>query len=70
MKLFSSIFRVTTGAQNDLEKVTKMAYSQIKYFGFNEKVGLVSFEEQGGRRPYRYDFAWNSNNNNIQSQVF
>ena len=25
--------RVTTGAQNDLEKVTKMAYSQIKYFG-------------------------------------
>ena len=44
--------RVTTGAQNDLEKVTKMAYSQIQYFGFNEKVGLVSFEDTGGRRPY------------------
>ena len=44
--------RVTTGAQNDLEKVTKMAYSQIKYFGFNDKIGLVSFEESGGTRPY------------------
>merc|ERR1712038_1920928 len=44
--------KVTTGAQNDLEKVTKMANAQIQYFGFNEKVGLVSFEEQGGRRPY------------------
>ena len=29
-----------------------MAYSQIQYFGFNEKVGLVSFEDTGGRRPY------------------
>ena len=45
--------RVTTGAQNDLEKVTQMAYAQIKYFGFNEKVGLVSYEEsQGSLRPY------------------
>ena len=45
--------RITTGAQNDLEKVTKMAYAQIKYFGFNDKVGLVSFEEQdGSQKPY------------------
>ena len=45
--------RVTTGAQNDLEKVTKMAYSQIKNFGFNENVGLVSYEEgQFGQKPY------------------
>lgn len=45
--------KITTGAQNDLEKVTKMAYSQIKYFGFNDKVGLMSFEEQkGATRPY------------------
>merc|ERR1719232_2491429 len=44
--------RITTGAQNDLEKVTKMAYSQVREFGFNEQVGLVSFEDTGGRRPY------------------
>lgn len=30
-----------------------MAYSQIKYFGFNEKVGLLSFEnDEGGVKPY------------------
>lgn len=45
--------KVTTGAQNDLEKVTKMAYSQIQNFGFNETIGLLSFEqEQGGQKPY------------------
>jgi len=45
--------RVTTGAQNDLEKVTKMAYSQIKQYGFNTTVGLRSFEEEGATvRPY------------------
>ncbi|XP_072386948.1 mitochondrial inner membrane m-AAA protease component paraplegin [Diabrotica undecimpunctata] len=48
--------RVTTGAQNDLEKVTKMAYAQVKEFGMNENIGLVSFPEQEekdlGRRPY------------------
>ena len=38
--------RVTTGAQNDLEKVTKMAYAQIRQYGMNENVGLVSFAEE------------------------
>ena len=45
--------KITTGAQNDLEKVTKMAYSQIKYFGFNQKVGLLSFDQDsGGAKPF------------------
>lgn len=53
--------RVTTGAQNDLEKVTKMAYAQVKEFGMNPRVGLVSFPEQEtkefGRRPYSKQLA-------------
>merc|ERR1719264_1820148 len=44
--------RVTTGAQNDLEKVTRMAYAQIREFGFNEAVGQVSFQQDGGPKPY------------------
>lgn len=48
--------RITTGAQNDLEKVTKMAYAQIREFGMNQNIGLISFTEQEikemGRRPY------------------
>ncbi|KAK8918326.1 hypothetical protein KSP39_PZI021776 [Platanthera zijinensis] len=35
--------KVSTGAQNDLEKVTKMTYAQVAIYGFSAKVGLLSF---------------------------
>ena len=35
--------KVSTGAQNDLDQVTKMAYSMITIFGMSDKVGQVSF---------------------------
>ncbi|KAL2502925.1 ATP-dependent zinc metalloprotease FTSH 10 [Forsythia ovata] len=35
--------RISTGAQNDLEKVTKMTYAQVAVYGFSDKVGLLSF---------------------------
>ncbi|XP_055586320.1 paraplegin [Uranotaenia lowii] len=44
--------KITTGAQNDLEKVTKMAYAQIKYFGMNKAVGPLSFSEEADNDPY------------------
>uniref|UniRef100_A0A182P7N0 AAA+ ATPase domain-containing protein n=1 Tax=Anopheles epiroticus TaxID=199890 RepID=A0A182P7N0_9DIPT len=44
--------RITTGAQNDLEKVTKMAYAQIKYFGMNSTVGPIAFAEDSDNNPY------------------
>merc|ERR1719228_37939 len=44
--------KITTGAQNDLEKVTKMAYAQIRNYGFNQTVGLLSFEPTAGKKPY------------------
>jgi len=37
---------VSTGAQNDLERVTNMAYSQVTAFGMSEKVGPLSFSRQ------------------------
>merc|ERR1711879_1008371 len=44
--------KITTGAQNDLDKVTKMAYAQIK------EVGLVSFDMSGGgKKPYSKKLA-------------
>ncbi|KAK7082764.1 Paraplegin [Halocaridina rubra] len=53
--------RVTTGAQNDLEKVTKMAYAQVRSFGFSSAVGQVSFPEEEtremGKRPYSQKLA-------------
>lgn len=48
---------ISTGAQNDLEKVTKMTYAQVAIYGFSEKVGLLSFpqnEDQFGK-PYSGD---------------
>nr|NVI71791.1 putative AFG3-like protein 2 [Cucujiformia] len=36
--------RITTGAQDDLQKVTQNAYAQIVHYGMNEKVGNVSFD--------------------------
>ncbi|KAH7838843.1 hypothetical protein Vadar_031861 [Vaccinium darrowii] len=38
--------KISTGAQNDLEKVTKMTYAQVAVYGFSEKVGLLSFPER------------------------
>lgn len=36
--------RITTGAQDDLQKVTSNAYAQVIQYGMNEKVGNVSFQ--------------------------
>ncbi|XP_060040951.1 AFG3-like protein 1 isoform X2 [Erinaceus europaeus] len=36
--------QITTGAQDDLRKVTQSAYAQIVQFGMSEKLGQVSFD--------------------------
>ncbi|XP_022113927.1 AFG3-like protein 2 [Pieris rapae] len=36
--------RITTGAQDDLKKITQSAYAQIVHYGMNPKVGNISFE--------------------------
>lgn len=41
---------VSSGALDDLEKVTKEAYAMIVYYGFNKKVGPVSFYDSTGQR--------------------
>lgn len=38
--------KISTGAQNDLEKVTQMTYAQVAVYGFSEKVGLLSFPKR------------------------
>jgi cell division protease FtsH len=40
---------VSSGAVDDLEKVTKEAYTMIAYFGFDKKVGNISFYDSTGR---------------------
>ncbi|XP_030023959.1 paraplegin [Manduca sexta] len=45
---------ITSGAQNDLEKVTKIAYAQIRVYGMSPTVGLLSFPDlkQHGSSPF------------------
>ncbi|MEM1121552.1 MAG: AAA family ATPase, partial [Bacteroidota bacterium] len=52
--------KISTGAQSDLDQVTKMAYSMISVFGMNDKVGNVSFyamQQDQFNKPYSDDTA-------------
>ena len=42
----------STGALNDLERLTKMAYGMVTYYGMSEKVGNLSFYDSTGARGY------------------
>merc|ERR1719436_264407 len=48
--------RVSTGAADDLNKVTRLAYSQISVYGMNNSIGNLSFppnENQEGLQAYK-----------------
>ena len=48
--------KISTGAQNDLQQVTKISYAMVTVYGMNEKVGNVSFydpqQESVFTKPY------------------
>ncbi|MGM0612300.1 MAG: ATP-dependent zinc metalloprotease FtsH [Bacteroidota bacterium] len=46
--------KVSTGALNDLERVTKQAYAIVTYFGLNKRIGNVSFYDSSGRSEYSF----------------
>jgi len=49
---------VTSGALDDLEKITKQAYTMVAFYGLNEKLGNISYYdstgefEQSFQKPY------------------
>lgn len=46
--------QVSTGALNDLEKVTKQAYAMVTYFGLNKEIGNISFYDSSGQNEYSF----------------
>jgi cell division protease FtsH len=48
--------KISTGAQNDLERITKLAYAMVTMYGMNKNVGNVSFNDPQGEygfgKPY------------------
>ncbi|MBL7717317.1 MAG: ATP-dependent zinc metalloprotease FtsH [Flavipsychrobacter sp.] len=53
--------KISTGAQNDLERITKMAYSMVTIYGMNSKVGNISYhdgqQEYNMAKPYSEETA-------------
>ena len=54
--------KISTGAQNDLERITKMAYSMVTIYGMNERIGNISFHNSGEQeytmtKPYSDETA-------------
>jgi len=47
--------RISTGALNDLERVTKQAFAMISYYGMSEKIGNRSFYDSSGQQEYSFN---------------
>lgn len=53
---------ISTGASNDLERVTKQAYAMVVYFGMSEKMPNLNYYDSSGQdwgftKPYSEDTA-------------
>ncbi len=46
--------KVSTGALNDLEKVTKQAFAIIVYYGLDPKLGNISYYDSSGQQEYSF----------------
>ena len=53
--------KVSTGALNDLERVTKQAYSMVVYFGLNKKIGNISYYDSTGQQEYALTKPYSEN---------
>jgi len=53
--------RISTGAQNDLERITRVAYGMVTLYGMSKAVGPISFNDTQGeyqfRKPYSEETA-------------
>merc|ERR1719414_2226431 len=44
--------KISTGAADDLDKVTKMAYSMVSMYGMNPELGLLSYKNDNSREQF------------------
>ena len=55
---------ISTGALNDLERVTKQAYAMVAYYGMSENVGTLSYYDSTGQS----DMAFTKPNSELTAQ--
>lgn len=56
--------KISTGALNDLERVTKMAYAMTAYYGMSDKIGNLSYYDSTGQG----DMAFNKPYSELTAQ--
>ena len=49
--------KISTGASNDLQQITKIAYSMITVYGMNDKIGNVSFYDPNQDNTFTKPFS-------------
>ena len=49
--------KISTGAQNDLERITKLAYAMVTIYGMNDKVGNISFNDTQGEYQFNKPYS-------------
>ena len=53
--------KISTGAQNDLQQITRIAYAMVTVYGMNDKIGNISFydphQDQTFTKPYSDETA-------------
>lgn len=49
--------KISTGASNDLQQITKMAYSMITVYGMNEKVGNISYYDPQAENTFTKPYS-------------
>ncbi len=57
--------QVSTGALNDLEKVTKQAFAMVAYYGFSKEIGNISFYDSTGQQDYAFSKPFSERTNEI-----
>ena len=46
--------RISTGALNDLEKVTRQARAMVTVYGLNDKIGNITYYDSSGQSDYNF----------------
>jgi len=49
--------KISTGAANDLQQITKIAYSMVTVYGMSKKVGHVSFYDPGAENTFTKPYS-------------
>jgi cell division protease FtsH len=60
-----SFGKVSTGALNDLERVTKHAYAMVTFYGMSEKVGNLSYYDSSGQSEYSFSKPYSDETSRI-----